>query len=469
MVINSVIVDSNGRQYSRDSFDRFGDDLTELILSFMSFEDKTRLQFVCRQWQRCIFEKTSEVRIVKESKLMKICRRITRFEKSSNTRAMISCLKNCRNVRRVTLENVRNFEALPMIGRYCPHIRSLDYRVTDVKALSFFRDYGHKLEELDLYSDEKHVKQFLDFCPNLKKIRVNCPEILLTEDNEFLPQLEQVKSRLLISYENIDKFNTFTNKYSQTLKYLFVQIDVLNGQLMTTCVDCICRLENLQKLYLTINYCENSESVDCLSLIGQNCAKLLTFYLVINFKVAISDRFFDIFTDFKAVKRLKISLQPYPWDFGQPYQRKLIGSVECFKHCKQLTELVIDYPLIEEQFFAFIRVFVPKLQTLKIVNEIFFSKLFIKLFRTMKCIRKVSHLYFDRLLHRDYNWYFGKYLSEVMASPKRNRVIRVNDNCGLLVVKNVPRKYVHQNFDYDFNIDVRDYYVVGAPLVVPIF
>ena len=43
MIYNSVM-DSYGRQYSRDSFDRFGDDLTELILSFMSFEDKIRLE-----------------------------------------------------------------------------------------------------------------------------------------------------------------------------------------------------------------------------------------------------------------------------------------------------------------------------------------------------------------------------------------------------------------------------------------
>ena len=43
--------------YRKDSFDRFGDDLTELILSFLWFEDKIRLECVSKQWKRCVFQK----------------------------------------------------------------------------------------------------------------------------------------------------------------------------------------------------------------------------------------------------------------------------------------------------------------------------------------------------------------------------------------------------------------------------
>ena len=148
MCKNNVIIDSYGRQYSRDSIERFGDDLTELILSFMKFKDKTRLQFVSKQWQRCIFEKTCEVKIVKEWKLTNMYRRIVRSDQSCNSRAMISCLRYCRNVRRVCLKNITNSKELSLIGQYCPHIRSCDYRCSEVKSLDFFRMYGHKLEEL---------------------------------------------------------------------------------------------------------------------------------------------------------------------------------------------------------------------------------------------------------------------------------------------------------------------------------
>ena len=311
MCINSAIIDSYGRQYRRDSIDRFGDDLTELILSFMSFEDQTRLQFVCRQWQRLIFEKTCEVRIVKEWSLTKMYRRIVRFDKSCTTRAKISCLRNCRNIRSVSLKNVTNKKELSLIGQYCPHIRALDYRKIDVRsALPFFRDYGHKLEELHLILDYKLLKKFLDLCPNLKKVQVNDSEVLLTEGNDFLPQLEHVVSRLYIYSGNIHKFHTFANKYSQTLKHLSAEIsNELSGQSLKTCIEYISRFDNLQQLDLMINYRQNIQTLNCLSLIGQGCTKLVMFHVIIYYELPMSKQFFYIFLKFKTLKRLTINFE----------------------------------------------------------------------------------------------------------------------------------------------------------------
>ena len=44
----------------------------------------------------------------------------------------------------------------------------------------------------------------------------------------------------------------------------------------------------------------------------------------------------------------------------------LSGSVECFKHCKQLNDIDINYPELTEDFFANIALFVTKLQSLHI-------------------------------------------------------------------------------------------------------
>ena len=43
--------------YPKNSFDRFGDDLTELIVSYLWFEDKVRLECVSKQWRRLVFNK----------------------------------------------------------------------------------------------------------------------------------------------------------------------------------------------------------------------------------------------------------------------------------------------------------------------------------------------------------------------------------------------------------------------------
>src|SRR5579875_1847385 len=65
---NRVIMDSFGRQFSCDSMERFGDDLCELILSYLLSEDCHRLQCVSKQWQRLIYNKKSTLVVTKWKK-----------------------------------------------------------------------------------------------------------------------------------------------------------------------------------------------------------------------------------------------------------------------------------------------------------------------------------------------------------------------------------------------------------------
>ena len=62
-----VIVDSNGRHFRAESFDRFGDDLTEELLSYLSVEDKIRLQSVAKQWNRCLRSLVKKERVIRFS------------------------------------------------------------------------------------------------------------------------------------------------------------------------------------------------------------------------------------------------------------------------------------------------------------------------------------------------------------------------------------------------------------------
>ncbi len=41
--------------FNFDSFDRFSDDLCQLLLSYLSISDKTRLECVSKQWKSLIF------------------------------------------------------------------------------------------------------------------------------------------------------------------------------------------------------------------------------------------------------------------------------------------------------------------------------------------------------------------------------------------------------------------------------
>ena len=157
---------------------------------------------------------------------------------------------------------------------------------------------------------------------------------------------------------------------------------------------------------------------DCLSLIGQKCNKLLKLDLDIYSPIPISDRLFYRFSEFKAIEKLKINVLQHI---------VLSGSVECFKHCKQLKVLDIENPKLREDFFANIDSFVPKLQSLKITTNESFSDSFINSFHSMKSIQKV-------ILHGEVyiDWYFGKCLSDVMSGPEAKNAHRVNGNCGFI-------------------------------------
>src|ERR1700679_3939271 len=49
---NDTNVDQN---YAKDSFDRFGDDLCQYLLTYLSLEDRFRFQCLSKQWQRVVY------------------------------------------------------------------------------------------------------------------------------------------------------------------------------------------------------------------------------------------------------------------------------------------------------------------------------------------------------------------------------------------------------------------------------
>src|SRR5690348_7145073 len=83
---NSSIIESVVQK--KNSFDRFGDDLTELILSYLSFEDKFRFECVSKRFKRLIFNKQKEINV-------SICGLNT----SKKIKYLRSVLKKCLNAK----------------------------------------------------------------------------------------------------------------------------------------------------------------------------------------------------------------------------------------------------------------------------------------------------------------------------------------------------------------------------------
>ena len=259
----------------------------------------------------------------------------------------------------------------------------------------------------------------------------------MTEDKQFLPKLEKVLSLVIYGYQG-KKLMIFTDKYSQTIKTLSVALSYMDmrGGELKTCIDCIGRFENLKELRLGIRFYRKYQPIDdCLSLIGQKCNKLFKLDLFLDKSVPLSKDFFEVFSEFKAIKKLRIAL---------PNRKVLSGSVECFKHCKQLIDIDITYDKLREDFFANIASFVPKLQLLKIVmtqeRDLIttikqYSDSFIDSFHPMKNLQRASITFTNQVerYHENKYWFFGKSLSEVMLSPNGMNVKHITHNCGLII------------------------------------
>ncbi|CAG2171801.1 unnamed protein product [Oppiella nova] len=74
--------------YSKDSLDRFGDDLCEILLSYLSLEDRFRYECLSTQWQRSVFTTQIQLIIIVKNKSfeknLKLCKNVTQIVYSSH-------------------------------------------------------------------------------------------------------------------------------------------------------------------------------------------------------------------------------------------------------------------------------------------------------------------------------------------------------------------------------------------------
>ena len=331
--------DSNG--YRKDSMDRFGDDLTELIVSYLWFEDKVRLQCVSKQWRRLIYEKQFVIELSpypSKNSLRRLFRYIIynldldpRYaifpEKILKRQELESLLNKCPNITKVLihLPNISNNELL-LFGQYCPRLKSLCFEIKSEEDLQFGRQYGHKLEELYLFGNYE-IKEFLRLCPNVKNVWFNQCSLLFILKKE-LPKFEYYGKNFKISFANTKEMKILSDKYSQIITLLNAKFYRNSYNDLEIYFDYISRFENLRVLRLELQ--QRRQSMDCLSLIGQKCTKLLELELNVRKYSPISHRFSHSFSEFTSIKKLK---------FVSLYGKVLKGSIRSLKNCKQLNHL----------------------------------------------------------------------------------------------------------------------------------
>ena len=333
--------------YRRDSFsDRICDDLSQVLLQFLSLEDKIRLECVSKQFQRTVFQKQNELILKIEYKKCQgeclsyepnvlrlkyqslyqrtgIVRHIDpqleviAFE-SYYYKPIESLLKKCPNIQSIDLWEFQATDnrqisklMLQMITKYCNHLikfRKKPFNQNSFEFQEFCRKFGQKLK---YFSCAEHVFDFNLF-PNIKSIDIvfNVVNGIRVEEVLQLNPVNNLKKLAIVIEVNKEHLLPQVMQKFQKLTHLTLWP---NTNALGKVFKDFPFTENLKELFITFRYYEDFEEM-CYSLkqIAIKCPKLKRFVLkpeIIFKNISESEQLFQLLKAFPSLKRLHITLE----------------------------------------------------------------------------------------------------------------------------------------------------------------
>ena len=370
--------------YRRNSFsDRFCDDLCEDILQYLSLEDKHRLEFVSKQFQRTVFIRQYELFInmrgpeahklylnYKDLKAKSYYQNYYYIEDRSLD-SFKSLLKKCPNITSI------NFDGHQRHNRdYNPDKINAIYRLiiencNNLRDVMVFKDINDSnFEEFyqKFWAKIKHLPTFrelidLNLFPNIEKIKITD-----RDDYSIIPQLK------LDNLKQLDlDFQLVEENLLQKVIDTFPTLTHLNVYFVGEKKNAIYKsLENISNLKHLIHFCFYVEFLESnklfcglLEQMSNICQNLMSIEccFVINNNFDLSQLFSQL-KAFPALKRLNLRLRSA--NNVNVYQ---LFSFELFKGFSNITHLSLCFnwrKILKESILKEIDIHLPKLQYLQI-------------------------------------------------------------------------------------------------------
>jgi hypothetical protein len=358
--------------FDLDSFDRFGDDLCQLLLSFLPISDKIKFECVSKQWKSLIFNKQQKLIISisntnknsmecltyklnqpKSMLLFIFCINTTKLEKVLQKFKFITHLKIISDTEREYL--FIEPEVLQLIVTYCKFLKRFESIYSDFPDFSKinFNDlslsFGQRLEyfKFDNISRE-NMKAILQLTNNLKALHINYCKL---NANDLLERRFSKIDEISFKLSDYQNMALFTDYFCAKIKKIAIYFrnSELTEKTINDSLLLMTRFEKLENLKLKIeNRIEFKSSIDeTLKAIGRNLFKLK--YLDIrsigsfNYSThSIKGDLFPILCEFKAIKYLKIRQNCY----GKRY-----GPIQSLKKCEKLKYLKITGGYFSDEEF----------------------------------------------------------------------------------------------------------------------
>ncbi|CAG2102291.1 unnamed protein product [Medioppia subpectinata] len=343
-----VVVKKQRKIYPKNSFDRFGDDLCELILSYLSLDERFVCECVSKQFRRTVFKSVVDITI-------------------HDTNSTESRLKVC------------NIELLATIGRKCPHIHTIDLREIWSNCLTQTAEvldiFSHNLQNIYCNYDRnvyerlpeigslvtrigdisEYRRQGLRHCRRLSSLRgQQFREVF--DDNSGQPLVKNLQRFEMTTYfdEDYQMLSALVAENQSLRSVKFDYIVCWTNASVTEMAAQLSRLPQLRELSLDLSLIIDQNSFDkFLRTIGQKCRQLkrLALQLTINYYL-FNGRTLDSLKYYPLLKRFELRLWGHQLTIGNTF-------LDPLKHCHQLTHLSIDSWQSSDQFprlhYLFIR------------------------------------------------------------------------------------------------------------------
>ena len=442
--------------YPKDSFERFGDDLSEVLLSYLSFEDKFRFECVSKQFQRLIFNKQTD--LIFDSKIKKKFEKLDVFEqKYIEFNTMSHILKKCSNIRRIVLSfRIKSMDGfISLVTKHCLHLNSIElnfHQMSENRLKEFCDKFGPKMKSIAIKGSHRmnSIKTILKRSPHLESLDIkdlNRRLSIVFNPNTNKPFAKKLKSfSFTFKSTDIKLIESFFDYYKNSLESVEVKTTTLSTEYINALMTQISKLSKLKKLVLICETSVESSFVNKFSEIVDKCPNIKELKLSFNQIVCpLIPKFLVLFNRFQQLKRLTfINMGPLPDPpvLHSLMSRDLIG-------CKQLTHLRIFSKdvLITDEFFENIDKYLPKLQS--IAGKGFLTN------NSLELLSKVLNLKRMALESNEPKFKVNKiFIKNLVTNCRKLQSIRLSTNSQIIYLEDFQISQLRRKDFTDFQIKI---------------